>query len=86
VCVAFDDLFLAEGKNDADENDDDVRADRSDRVPSSVELECFETILESPVYLILEHIRGKDVKLKSTNIIVNNSNDSSITMNRVIVS
>lgn len=55
----FDDLFLAEGNNDADENEDDVRAEAFDRVPSSVVLEYFETILESPVYLILEHIRGK---------------------------
>ena len=43
--------------NDANGNEDDVRAEPFDRVPSSVELEYFETILESPVYLILEHNR-----------------------------
>ena len=54
VYFVFDDLFLAEGNNDADENEDDVRAEVFDRVPSSVVLEYFETKLESPVYLILE--------------------------------
>jgi hypothetical protein len=57
VYFVFDDLVLAEYNNDADENEDDVRAEVYDRVPSSVELAYFETILESPVYLILEHIR-----------------------------
>jgi hypothetical protein len=57
VYFVFDDLILAEYNNDADENEDDVRAEVYDRVPSSVELAYFETILESPVYLILEHIR-----------------------------
>jgi hypothetical protein len=57
VYFVFDDLFLVKYNNDADENEDDVRAEVYDRVPSSVELEYFGTILESPVYLILEHIR-----------------------------
>jgi hypothetical protein len=57
VYFVFDDLYLAEYNNDVNENEDDVRAEVYDRVPSSVELEYFGTILESPVYLILEHIR-----------------------------
>jgi hypothetical protein len=59
VYFVFDDLSLAEYNNDEDANEDDVRAEVFDRVPSSDELEYFETILESPVYLILEHIRCK---------------------------
>lgn len=54
VYFVFDDWYLAEYSNDANENEDDVRAEVYDRVPSSVELEYFETKLESPVYLILE--------------------------------
>ncbi len=69
----FDDLILAEYNNDEDANEDDVRAEVFDRVPSSVELEYFETILESPVYLILETHQMKGGDKNSTNIIIINS-------------